>query len=87
MNIVSFKLLTTLIGWLSYYGPIPALTIFDVYALMSSYGDANIERFCVKLEKFFRLDYALKVTTDDFDAKVGPRKRPKESHIGTHGLE
>ncbi|KAK6734163.1 hypothetical protein RB195_017750 [Necator americanus] len=40
------------------------------------------------LEKFCREDHAFyKVITGDFNANVGPRRTPKELHIGTHGLQ
>ncbi|KAK6757195.1 hypothetical protein RB195_015178 [Necator americanus] len=89
-NIDSFEQLTTRIGRLRMRrcGPIPALTIFVVYAPTSSYEEEEVEAFYMDLEKFYQEDYAFyKVIVGDFNAKVGPRRTPEELHIGTHGLQ
>ncbi|KAK6745741.1 hypothetical protein RB195_012079 [Necator americanus] len=87
-NIDSFEQLTTRIGRLRMRrcGPIPALTIFVVYAPTSSYEEEEVEAFY--MEKFYQEDHAFyKVIVGDFNAKVGPRRTPEELHIGTHGLQ
>ncbi|KAK6740233.1 hypothetical protein RB195_008606 [Necator americanus] len=89
-NIDSFEQLTTRIGRLRMRrcGPIPALTIFVVYAPTSSYEEEEVEAFYMDLEKFYQEDHAFyKVIVGDFNAKVGPRRTPEELHIGTHGLQ
>ncbi|KAK6725496.1 hypothetical protein RB195_004057 [Necator americanus] len=89
-NIDSFEQLTTRIGRLRMRrcGPIPALTIFVVYAPTSSYEEEEVEAFHMDLEKFYQEDHAFyKVIVGDFNAKVGPRRTPEELHIGTHGLQ
>ncbi|KAK6734325.1 hypothetical protein RB195_017853 [Necator americanus] len=87
-NIDSFEQLTTRIGlWMRRCGPTPTLTIFVAYAPTSSYEEEEVEAFYMDLEKFYREDHAFyKVIIGDFNAKVGPRRTPKELHIGTHGL-
>ncbi|KAK6742654.1 hypothetical protein RB195_010112 [Necator americanus] len=51
-------------------GPIPALTIFVVYALTSSYEEEEVEAFYMDLEKFYQEDHAFyKVIVGDFNAK------------------
>ncbi|KAK6761432.1 hypothetical protein RB195_022485 [Necator americanus] len=90
LNIDSFEQLTTRIGRLRMRrcGPIPALTIFVVYAPTSSYEEEEVEAFYMDLEKFYQEDHAFyKVIVGDFNAKVGPRRTPEELHIGTHGLQ
>ena len=54
MNIDSFEQLTTRIGRLRLKrcGPIPALTIFVVYAPTSSYDEDKLDAFYMDLEKF-----------------------------------
>ncbi|KAK6730855.1 hypothetical protein RB195_007366 [Necator americanus] len=89
-NIDSFEQLTTRIGRLRMRrcGPTPALTIFVAYAPTSSYEEEEVEAFYIDLEKFYREDHAFyKDLIGDFNAKVGPRRTPKELHIGTHGLQ
>ncbi|KAK6729381.1 hypothetical protein RB195_006438 [Necator americanus] len=89
-NIDSFEQLTTRIGRLRMRRccPIPALTIFVVYAPTSSYEEEEVEAFYMDLEKFYQEDHAFyKVIVGDFNAKVGPRRTPEELHIGTHGLQ
>ncbi|KAK6745869.1 hypothetical protein RB195_012155 [Necator americanus] len=89
-NIDSFEQLTTRIGRLRMRrcGPIPALTIFVVYAPTSSYEEEEVEAFYMDLEKFYQEDHAFyKVIVGYFNAKVGPRRTPEELHIGTHGLQ
>ncbi|KAK6735800.1 hypothetical protein RB195_018816 [Necator americanus] len=69
-NIDSFEQLTTRIGRLRMRrcGPIPALTIFVVYAPTSSYEE--VEAFYMDLEKFYQEDHAFyKVIVGDFNAK------------------
>ncbi|ETN73187.1 endonuclease/exonuclease/phosphatase family protein [Necator americanus] len=89
-NIDSFEQITTRIGRLRMRrcSPTPALTIFIAYAPTSSYEEEEVEAFYMDLEKFYQEDYAFyKVIIGDFNAKVGPRRTPKELHIGTHGLQ
>ncbi|KAK6749191.1 hypothetical protein RB195_001659 [Necator americanus] len=89
-NIDSFEQLATRIGRLRMRrcGPTAALTIFVAYAPTSSYDEEEVEAFYMDLEKFYREDHAFyKVIIGDFNAKVGPRRTPKELHIGTHGLQ
>ncbi|KAK6734183.1 hypothetical protein RB195_017764 [Necator americanus] len=89
-NIDSFEQITTRIGRLRMRrcSPTPALTIFISYAPTSSYEEEEVEAFYMDLEKFYQEDYAFyKVIIGDFNAKVGPRRTPKELHIGTHGLQ
>ncbi|EYC07810.1 hypothetical protein Y032_0068g139 [Ancylostoma ceylanicum] len=65
----------------------PALAVFVVHAPTSSYDENEIETFYMSLEKFYRGNHTIfKVTVSDFNAKIGPRRTPKELHIGTHGL-
>ena len=70
------------------YGPLPALTIFVVYAPTSNYCEDEVEALYMDLEKFYIEDHTfLKVIIDNFNAKIAPRRTPKERHIGTHGLQ
>ncbi|VDM55762.1 unnamed protein product [Angiostrongylus costaricensis] len=86
-NIDSFEQHTSLIGRLRRCGSTPVLTIFVVYAPMSSY-DEEVEALYMDLEKFYREGHTfLKVITGNFNAKIGPRRTSDERHIGTHGLE
>ncbi|ETN84488.1 hypothetical protein NECAME_17134 [Necator americanus] len=65
-----------------------SLTLFVAYAPTSSYEEEEFEASYMDLEKFYREDHAFyKVIVGDFNAKVGPRRTPKEFHIGTHGLQ
>ncbi|ETN71646.1 hypothetical protein NECAME_19253 [Necator americanus] len=89
-NIDSFEQHMTRIGRLRMIkcGWTPALTIFVAYTPTSSYDEEKVEAFYMDLEKFYREDHALyKVITVHFNAKVGPRRTPKELHNGTHGLQ
>ncbi|VDM62704.1 unnamed protein product [Angiostrongylus costaricensis] len=90
MSIDSFEQLTIRIGRLRLKrcGPIPALTIFVVYAPTSKYNEEEVEAFYMDLEKFYRENRTFfKVIIGDFDAKIVPRRTSEERHIGTHGLE
>ncbi|XP_054995956.1 uncharacterized protein LOC129405019 [Sorex araneus] len=89
MSIDSFECLTTRIGrlHLNKCGSLLAVSIFIVYAPTSNY-DEEIEKFYMELEKFYKEDHTFcKIIVGDFNAKIGPRRSPKELHIGTHGLE
>ncbi|KAK6750157.1 hypothetical protein RB195_002260 [Necator americanus] len=89
VNIDSFEQLTIRIGGLRMRrcSSTPALTIFVVYAPTSSY-EKEVEVFCMDLEKFYRENHTIhKVIIGDFNAKIGPRRTPRELHIGTHGRQ
>ncbi|KAK6736239.1 hypothetical protein RB195_019113 [Necator americanus] len=88
-NIDSFEQLTTRIGRLRMRrcGPTPALTIFVAYAPTSSYENEGIKAFYMDLEKLYRDHAFYKAIIGDFNAKIGPRRKPEELHIGTHGLQ
>ncbi|ETN84391.1 hypothetical protein NECAME_01615 [Necator americanus] len=86
-NTDSFEQLTTRIGRLQMRrcGSTPTLTIFVIYAPISSYEE--VEVFCMDLEKFYREDHAFyNVIIGDFNAKIGPVRMPEELHIKTHGV-
>ncbi|KAE9412472.1 hypothetical protein Angca_003828, partial [Angiostrongylus cantonensis] len=89
MNIDLFEQLTTRTGRLRLKRcrSVPVLTIFVVYAPTSNYDEKKDEAFYMDLEKFCSEDHTFfKITTGDFNAKIGPRRSSEERHIGTHGL-
>ncbi|ETN69123.1 hypothetical protein NECAME_15496 [Necator americanus] len=68
-------------------GPTPALT-FVAYSPTSSYEEEEVEDLNMDPKKFYREDHAFyKFIIGNFNAKVGPRKTPKELHIRTHSLQ
>ena len=59
-------------------GPIPALTVFVVYAPTSNCNEDEVEAFYTDLEKFYREDHTFyKVIIGDFNAKIGQGERLK----------
>uniref|UniRef100_A0A0K0D0C4 Craniofacial development protein 2-like n=1 Tax=Angiostrongylus cantonensis TaxID=6313 RepID=A0A0K0D0C4_ANGCA len=77
MNIDLFEQFTTRIGHLRLKrcAPIPALTIFVVYAPTSNHDGEEVDAFYVDLEKFYREDRIFfKAIIGDFNAKTGPRR-------------
>ncbi|VDP43336.1 unnamed protein product [Heligmosomoides polygyrus] len=90
MNIDSYESLTSRIGRLRLKrcGSVPALTAFVAYSPSSDYDDDDVEAYYVELEEFYKEDRSFyKVIFGDFNAKIGPRRSPKELHIGTRCLK
>ncbi|VDP09390.1 unnamed protein product [Heligmosomoides polygyrus] len=47
-----------------------------------------VKAFYVELEEFYKKDHTFyKAIVGDFNAKIGPRRSPRELHIGTHSWE
>ncbi|ETN84258.1 hypothetical protein NECAME_06946 [Necator americanus] len=85
----SFKQLTSRIGRLRMKrcGSTPVLIIFIAYAPTSSYEEEEVKAFYMDLDTFYREDRTFwKVIAGDFDAKIGPRRTPKNLHIRTHSF-
>ncbi|XGW34634.1 hypothetical protein V3C99_018537 [Haemonchus contortus] len=85
MNIDPFESLTIRIGRsrLRRSGSTPALTTFVIYAPTSCYDEEELDAFYMDLERLYREDNAfLGVIVGDFSAKVGPRRKAQELHIG-----
>ncbi|VDM58203.1 unnamed protein product [Angiostrongylus costaricensis] len=80
MSINSFEQLATRIGRLRLKrcGSILASRILVVYASTSSYEDEEAKAFYMDLEKFYGEDHAfcaVLITIEDFNSKIGHKKR------------
>ncbi|VDM56462.1 unnamed protein product [Angiostrongylus costaricensis] len=63
------------------------LKCHGVNAAASNYDEEDVGAFYMGSEKFYREDHTFfKAIIEDFDVKIGPRKKSEGRHIVAHGL-